>query len=136
MPRIYWSHIAILCRSVCLFVQIISNTWTYKTEEEKQEEEAIEKEWVWRSHLEHNAKRFQIAGYDGPTLTATEYNERVASIHKCDPKKWTVYNDMRYVKALNNIANKEAAETKKKKKKRLMSKWNKKSMKKTKCEND
>ena len=31
-----------------------------QTEEERQEEEAIEKEWVWRSHLEHNTKRFQI----------------------------------------------------------------------------
>ena len=40
-----------------------------QTEEERQEEEATEKEWVWRTHHEHKTKHFQIKGYDVPRLT-------------------------------------------------------------------
>ena len=53
-----------------------------QTEEERQDEEAREKEWVWRTHLRHNAKLFHIKGYDAPTLTAMEYNKKVASIRR------------------------------------------------------
>ena len=51
-----------------------------KTEEERQEEEAWEKSWVWEFHLQHNTKLFQIEGYEGPTMTAMEYNREVARI--------------------------------------------------------
>ena len=78
-----------------------------QTEEERQEEEATEKEWVWRTHHEHKTKHFQIKGYDAPTLTAKEYDKKVASI-RCPYKPFDLSQ------FLADIAVKEEAKMKEK----------------------
>ena len=59
----------------------VTNWLNQQTEAERQEEEAEEKERVWRTHLLHNSDLLNIEGFNGPTLTCSEYLEITMRIH-------------------------------------------------------